>query len=143
MSIFKKLTNLFLSVLLVFQSFAPGIVAVAEAQATEDEMISINSDWKGTVFGDVGGNNNITSENFGITEVNDNLVNMYARNGSGKISTSTDGIGYYYTEIPTDADFDFSVTAEVVHFDPDNQVAFGVMLRDVVYENKSGSDYGK
>lgn len=47
----KKLTNLFLSVLLVFQSFAPALTVMAEGE----DMITIDSDWKGTVFGDVGG----------------------------------------------------------------------------------------
>lgn len=133
----KKLTNLFLSVLLVFQSFAPALTVIAEGE----EMITIDSDWEGTVFGDVGGNDKITAENFGITEVSDDHVNMYVRNNRGKLSGSTDGISYYYTNIPTDADFEFSVTADVVHFEPNNQVGFGIMLRDIVYDNVSGNEY--
>lgn len=33
---------------------------MAESEETDDDMISITSDWKGTVFGDVGGQSNIT-----------------------------------------------------------------------------------
>ncbi|MCI3927654.1 bacterial Ig-like domain-containing protein [Paenibacillus sp. TRM 82003] len=100
-------------------------------------MISIASDWSGSVFGSVGGQDKITSENFGITENGDGTVTLRSANDRGKISSSEEGIAYYYKSVPVDADFELKATARVDAWTANNQVAFGLMLRSKVYQNVS------
>ena len=116
---------------------------LAEQADDTKEIVTIQSDWKGTVFGDVGGNDKITSENFEITESEDQSVKLRVSNDRGKISGETDGIAYYYKALPDNADFELKATATVEQFDANNQVAFGIMLRDDVHDFVSGKDYGK
>lgn len=109
----------------------------------ENPVVTISSDWNGSVFGDVGGQDKITPENFEITENEDGTVKVRSSNNRGKISGGTDGIAYYFQEVPVDADFEFSATAHVDAFAANNQVSFGMMLRDEVFENLHGTEYAK
>ena len=86
---------------------------LAEQADDTKEIVTIQSDWKGTVFGDVGGNDKITSENFEITESEDQSVKLRVSNNRGKISGETDGIAYYYKALPDNADFELKATATV------------------------------
>lgn len=153
-----------MSLLLISQALLPTIVQAVELESSENiseteglmeenvtDVISsyerelpiatITSDWSGTVFGDVGGQDKIVRENFEITENMDGTVKVKSANNRGKISGSTDGIAYYFQEIPSDADFEFHATAYVESFDANNQVSFGIMLRDEVYDYVNGTEY--
>ncbi len=126
------------------------ITAVAAETQSEDPIIPTNeiatiySDWHGTVFGDVGGQDKITKDNFEITESEENTDTVVLRSSGnrGKISSSSDGIAYYFKQVPTDANFEITATATVEHFDANNQVSFGVMLRDDVHAYLHGIEYG-
>lgn len=50
----------------------------------------------------------------------------------GKISSSVDGISYYYQTLSSDTNFEIHAEAEVESFGANNQVSFGLMLRDEV-----------
>lgn len=109
-------------------------------------MINITSDWKGSVFGDVGSAGNISATNFEITENGDGSVKLKSANDRGKISgssstTGTEGIAYYYKEVATDANFELSATATVGAWTANSQVSFGVMLRSNVLENEYVSTF--
>lgn len=127
----KRLLALVLTFLLVISTMT------VMSFATDQQMISISSDWQGSVFGDVGGQNKITYENFEITENSDGTVKLRSSNNRGKMASSSEGIAYYYKEVPADANFEFSATATVESFDINNQVSFGLMLRDKVPHNES------
>ncbi|MFC0211744.1 bacterial Ig-like domain-containing protein [Paenibacillus chartarius] len=140
----KRSLGLLLSFMLVFSSL--GITAAAEEADPTAGMISISSDWQGSVFGDVGGQDKITSTNFAITENPDNTVTLRSSNNRGKVVTSTtssptEGIAYYYKQIPDDANFEMTATASVKSYAADNQVSFGIMARSMVYTNVSGATY--
>ena len=109
-----------------------------------NEITTIYSDWYGTVFGDVGGQDKITKDNFEITESEDNTKTVLLRSSGnrGKISSSSDGIAYYFNQVPKDANFEITATATVETFDANNQVSFGVMLRDDVHPYLHGIEYG-
>lgn len=163
---FVKQSKIFLSTLLLLQPVLPLTVLATETESTDEisteEIISeenvtdttealmddkegpitsISSNWNGNIFGDVGGQDKINAENFEITENEDGSVKMRSSNNRGKISSSTDGIAYYFQDIPEDTNFEFSVTASVVSFDANNQVSFGMMLRDEIYEDLHGTEY--
>ncbi|WP_240689469.1 bacterial Ig-like domain-containing protein [Ammoniphilus sp. YIM 78166] len=130
-----------LSCLLVFSSLPWQAFAEEPAEAP-DPMIDIASDWKGSVFGDVGGQDKISQDNFTIKENGDGTVTLRSANDRGKISSTSEGIAYYFKEVPTDNDFELSVTAQVYSWTPHNQVSFGIMLRNDVLDNTHlGSTY--
>lgn len=105
--------------------------------AQERDFISLETnDWEASVFGDVGGDEIITSENFEISQ-NNEIFTMASLNNRGKLSSSTDGLAYLYQSIPSGVDFEMTVTVEVVSYEMNNQVSFGIMLRDTVYKNKT------
>ena len=83
-----------------------------------NEISTIYSDWSGTVFGDVGGQDKITKDNFEITESEEdaNTVVLRSSGNRGKISSSSDGIAYYFKQVPTDANFEITATATVETF---------------------------
>lgn len=115
----------------------------AYADDPPEGMIDISGDWQGSVFGDVGGQDKITAINFGIQENGDGSVTLRSGNDRGKISSSSDGMAYYFKDVPEDADFELSATATVDAWTSNNQVSFGIMLRDEVAMNVSASVYGK
>lgn len=138
---FLKYTKFSLSLLLVLQTVLPTLTVVAE-EVIDPPITTISSDWEGTVFGSVGGNDKITAENFEISENEDGTVKVKSGNNRGKLSGGTDGIAYYYKGIPLNADFTFSTVATVENFADNNQVGFGIMLRDEVFSYINGDGYG-
>lgn len=102
--------------------------------------------WWTSVFGDAGGASKINTTNFAIDELDTpNSVHMRAgvvdvenqttTTGVGKISGSAgDGLVMYFRQIEADANFEISATMKINYYKPeDNQVGFGLMLRDDMY----------
>src|SRR5690625_2009710 len=140
----RKLFSVLMIILLLFPNFSVPLVS-AEEETSEDPfegMIDIaeDSDWQGSVFGDVGGQSRITNENFEIKENDDGTVKLRASNNRGKIAGSSEGIAYYYQSLPTDANYELKATATVDKWDDNGQVGFGIMLRHNVVENESLGD---
>ncbi|HEX7057132.1 MAG TPA: bacterial Ig-like domain-containing protein [Bacilli bacterium] len=135
----KRLIAFFVSLLLVF-SLVPVSAFAADETAG---MINIASDWQGSVFGDVGGQDKINAENFSIVESAANgFVTISSRNDRGKIASGSEGIAYYYKQISPSANFQLSATAHVDAWKANNQVSFGIMLRSNVLQNESASFTG-
>lgn len=108
-----------------------------------DEMISVSGDWQGSIFGNVGGQDKITEENFEIREDTDGSVKLRSSNNRGKIESSSEGIAYYFKELPAEANFELRARAVVESFDMNNQVSFGLMIRDkVLYNENNKEDIG-
>lgn len=96
------------------------------------------ADWWGTVFGDCGGAEKISD---GVTfdilspAVSSVKINAGTKEaGVGKIAANTDGVAMYFRKIPVSADFTLTATATVGAYlnNADNQVSFGLMVRDAV-----------
>lgn len=130
----RKWLGILMSFLLLFSTIP------IPALAADADFINISSSWKGSVFGDVGGKDKISSENFEITENSDGTVKLRSSNNRGKISSTSEGIAFYYQELPADANFEFTATATVESFDSNNQVSFGIMLRDKILINESSGE---
>ena len=88
--------------------------------------------WHGTVFGDVGGKDKITNGSFFATPV-DGGMNIGVANNAGKISSTTDGMIFYYTTLPAGTCFTLTATATINDMAANNQVSFGLMTRDDLY----------
>lgn len=106
-------------------------------------MINLNEDsqWKGSVFGDNGGQGNITSTNFEVTENENGTVSLRSENNRGKIASGSEGIAYYYQEIPEGANFELTAKAHVDAWTANNQVSFGLMLRSNILENTNNGSF--
>ena len=89
--------------------------------------------WNGTVFGDVGGQDKITAENFTAQLGADGSITLGVDNNRGKIAGSSDGIMMYYVQLPAGTTFKLSATATVNSMAANNQVSFGLMARDDLY----------
>ena len=61
--------------------------------------------WNGTVFGDVGGQDKITAENFTAQLGADGSITLGVANNRGKIAGSSDGIMMYYVQLPAGTTF--------------------------------------
>lgn len=91
--------------------------------------------WYGTVFGDVGGANKITKDNFTVTGSNGTFVIQSA--GNGKFAGSTEGMAAIFKPMAASQDFTAEVTATVSGASSaNNQTSFGLMLRDDIYIDK-------
>lgn len=139
----KRLLSVLTSILLLSSSLPP-LASAAEVSDPDPAagMINISSNWKGSVFGDVGGQDKITAANFGITENADSTVTLRSSADRGKISGSTEGIAYYFQQIDPAADFELKAKAHVDAWTANNQVSFGLMLRGNVWDNQSGAYTG-
>ena len=88
--------------------------------------------WHGSVFGDVGGANKITPENF-QAEIAGDEITLTVNKNCGKIASGSDGMIFYYTKLPVGTKFTLSAKAKIVNFTANNQVSFGLMVRDDLY----------
>ena len=84
------------------------------------------------MFGDVGGDNKILSGSFFANEVEGGM-NIGVQGNAGKISSTTDGMIFYYTTLPAGTSFTLSATATINDMAANNQVSFGLMARDDLY----------
>jgi hypothetical protein len=137
----RKQTRLlaFMMSLMLFLTTLPNT-----ASAANPDYINITSDWQGSVFGDIGGTPNST--NFGIVENPDKSVTIKSLNNKGKIqgsltSSAAEGIAYFYKAVPTNANFELTAKATINTWTPNNQVAFGIMLRSNMLTNISQTGY--
>jgi len=93
--------------------------------------------WWGTVFGDIGGVSKIADGSFAITET---ASGVSMRSGTtvaaGKISSTADGMAMYFRQIPGNKDFTCTATATVNSITSNDQVSFGIMVRDSVWIDK-------
>lgn len=99
--------------------------------ARSSSLWDIKADgWYGTVFGDVGGQNNISPRNFTL-KGDGNAFTVGGKGGFGKTG-STDGIAAVFRQLPAGKNFEISaeVSGDIAD---ENQNAFGIMLRDSVY----------
>lgn len=106
--------------------------------------------WYGTVFGDMGGVEKIANpEIYEIVENGDKVMmhsgGITGSPSAGKIASGSDGIAFYFQQIPAKKDFTLSATVEVKNIVKNNQVSFGLMVRDDVhidkYDNQIKTDY--
>jgi lysophospholipase L1-like esterase len=99
--------------------------------------------WKGTVFGDIGGDPSTASHTLETDK--DGNMHIAVANNKGKIASLTDGIAMYYHEVPADSTFTLTARAKINSFSLNDQVSFGLMARDEMhidsYLNTTLGDY--
>ena len=88
-------------------------------------------EYKAAVFGDVLGEVDDTDFTLG-TDANGDM-NIAVRNNRGKISAVTDGIAMYYKKVDITEHFTLTATVKVNKIFANDQVSFGLMVRDDCY----------
>ena len=98
----------------------------------------VQYEWAFTYYGPSASSNKNKYEGDATT----GTVKVVADAGGGKLQpTATDGLGFYYTAIPTDKNFTFSATLKVNKWTPNNgQEGFGIMAADRVGAPGEGSN---
>lgn len=97
--------------------------------------------WIGTVFGDCGDALVVKPEN-GSYAIDEIAGGVKMRSGikdgksTGKIASKSDGIAFYFQKFPATKDFTISAKAKINFITKNNQVSFGLMVRDDVYIDK-------
>jgi hypothetical protein len=118
-------------------AFAVCLALSLSAGAQQAELkYAVTAPWGASVFGDVGGLDKIVADNFEIAEKGPGEVLLRSSNDRGKIASTSEGIAFYYRQVPAAADFEISAVATPAAFAKNNQVSFGIMLRDKVYANE-------
>lgn len=125
----------------------------AEFNPAEDASVlwTTTAPWYATVFGDCGGEEKLQDPaNYNVEE-KDGKVTMHSGTvdgdkSVGKIAGASDGIMFYFQKLPIDKDFTLKAKAKVLYLNGNNnQVSFGLMVRDDVYidkyDNSINSDY--
>ena len=108
-------------------------------KSTQSSFKKIKEPWFGTAFGDCGGASKISTKRFnGIEETAAGTVVMNSgptdgTASSGKIAGGNDGLCMYFQQIPIGKDFTLTATAKVQFIAANNQVSFGLMVRDDIY----------
>lgn len=109
------------------------VPVVFDADLKDSNIWQEYDGWKGTVFGDIPMEGDYSKF---ILEPVENGVHIAVNNNAGKISMVTDGIAMYYKKVPIGTDFVLSARMRVNSYFKNNQVSFGLMVRDDCYVDK-------
>ncbi|HAN42171.1 MAG TPA: hypothetical protein DCP98_01935 [Sphaerochaeta sp.] len=90
--------------------------------------------WTCSVFGDID-DASINDENFKVS-IADKRITLSALNNKGKIAKKSDGIMFYYTQLPAGTRFTLKAKAKIESFLANDQVSFGLMVRDDLYVDR-------
>lgn len=94
--------------------------------------------FSGTVFGDI--MEAPSKEHFTLEPCGENAVHIAVRNSVGKIAAVSDGIAMYYKKIPVGKNFVLRAKAVIHDYFSNDQVSFGLMVRDDMYIDKTSAD---
>ena len=104
----------------------------------ESRLLKIMVNIRDTVFGDV--LNDVSKENFTLEADKDGNMHIAVRNNFGKISVVTDGIAMYYRQVDVNKNFTLRAKVRVNKIFLNDQVSFGLMVRDDCYIDKCMPD---
>lgn len=94
--------------------------------------------FRGTVFGDI--TEEVSKEQFILEPLSDNSLHIAVKDNCGKIAAVSDGIAMYYKKIPVGQKFILRAKAVINDYFLNDQVSFGLMVRDDCYVDKKTAD---
>lgn len=94
--------------------------------------------WKGTVFGDI--MQPPSKEHFTLEEDAAGNMHIAVRDSVGKIAAVSDGIAMYYTRVSVKDNFVLTAKAVIHDYFLNDQVSFGLMVRDDMYIDQPTAD---
>ena len=111
-----------------------------DSRLWEDYTDAQGNVFRGTVFGDVGLAPEKFAERFVLEQTAEHAMHLAVKGDCGKISVVTDGIAMYYRKVPVDKNFRLTATMEIRDYFYNDQVSFGLMVRDDVYIDRQMPD---
>ncbi len=94
--------------------------------------------WHCSVFGDID-DASINEDHF-KAELGDGQITLSALDNKGKIAKKSDGLMFYYMQLPAGTRFVLRAEARIEDFLANDQVSFGLMARDDLYVNSFIAD---
>ena len=82
----------------------------------------------------------VSKEHFVLEPAGENAVHIAVKKNCGKIAAVSDGIAMYYKKIPADRPFILRAKAVIHDYFLNDQVSFGLMVRDDCYVDKTTAD---
>ncbi|MCC8013767.1 MAG: S-layer homology domain-containing protein [Eubacterium sp.] len=114
---------------------------LANAGTYAETQFITAGDWQAATFGNSCDETNIVTDtgykNWAAAD-DESTVTMHAEKGKigdGSATANSEGIVFYYQPVAEGEDFTISATATVNDYTTNNQVAFGLQMRDQVFEN--------
>ena len=111
---------------------------VFDSNLSDSKIWEKSGIWKPSVFGDI--MDMPTKDTFTLEALSDNSFHIAVCGNAGKISAVSDGIAVYYTKVPVKDDFIFSASMKINNYFLNDQVSFGLMVRDDMYIDKVTPD---
>ncbi len=125
-------------------TFAVHAIRGDESSASDTVEVTVTKDamptWGFTYYGP---STNKANNGYTGNLNEDGQVTVYSEGGKGKIQlTSTDGIAFYYTKVPTDQNFTLRATVKINNWTLSNgQEGFGLMVTDRLGKAGDGSNF--
>ncbi|MBR1852533.1 MAG: carbohydrate esterase family 12 protein [Lachnospiraceae bacterium] len=111
-----------------------------DSRLWKDYVDAKGNHFKGTVFGDLFLKPEEIEDHFVLEPVENGSMHIVAKNSHGKISLVTEGIAMYYRAVSAKKNFRLSATIRIKDYFSNDQVSFGLMVRDDVYIDKVTPD---
>lgn len=111
-----------------------------DSNLKQSEYWSDYKEFKGTVFGSVGEKTESLKEKYRMGEDKEGNLHMQALNNNGKIADGEDGLAIYYVRIPSSKNFMLSARLCINDVSMNDQVSFGLMVRDDIYVDQWTAD---
>lgn len=118
----------------IWQKFVKKPYTVFDTTDPDNAQHNLTGEWYKSCMGNIGGDD-LTP--FTITNTGDNAFSITCTKGKGKIASGEDGFASVFRQIPIGKDFEASAIATVKTMGGVKQAAFGMMLRDDIYINKT------
>lgn len=98
--------------------------------------------WKGTIFGDIGEKGSLSDykKNFILEGDSEGNIHIAVKDNVGKIAGVSDGIAMYYKKLDADKKFVLSAKMRINDYFLNDQVSFGLMVRDDMYIDEQTAD---
>lgn len=110
---------------------------VFDSNLCDSEIWEKAGQWKPTVFGDI--SERPSKEKFTL-EAADGSFHIAVRGNSGKIAPVSDGIAMFYTKVSVNDNFVFTAKMKINDYFLNDQVSFGLMVRDDMYIDRVTPD---
>ncbi len=123
------------SILVINKDYVP---VIFDADLKDSELWQSAGQWKGSVFGDIGGMPD--KANFILEPIGADSVRIAVKDNKGKIAKSSDGVAMYYTKVAANKNFVLTANATINDYFLNDQVSFGLMARDDMYVDMSCAD---
>lgn len=114
------------------------VPVVFDSNLSQSSLFQDYGEFKGTVFGDI--LSDVSKEHFTLETDEHGDMHIAVRHNCGKISAVTDGIAMYYKKVPVGEKFTLSATVRVNEYFSNDQVSFGLMVRDDIYIDSNITD---